>query len=58
MRSCNNCACLGRDCMVEPEDRVRSAEHCDSYYDYDEYLRKTQAAFEATGEYWDERLDY
>ena len=57
MRSCNNCACLGRDCMVEPEDRVRAAEHCDSYYDEDEYQRKKWASFEATGEYWDEFLD-
>ena len=58
MRSCNNCVWLGRDCIVEPEDRRRSAENCDQYRDYDEHFRRQMETFERTGEYWDSTLDW
>ncbi len=57
MKSCNNCVWLGRDCIVEPEDKRRSAENCDQYRDYGEYYRRQMETFERTGEYWDSTLD-
>lgn len=41
-RSCNNCVALGKECMVEPDDRERSAENCPCYESYDDYFRRGQ----------------
>lgn len=51
MKSCNNCVSLGRDCMVEPEDRVRSAENCDQYYSIDDAFDRRWAVYQSTGEW-------
>ena len=57
-RTCNNCAWLNVDCIVEPDDRERSASNCDQYKSLSDYMEERYNEMRRTGEYYDPRFDY